>query len=90
LLRGYCTTDVVKQRPGKKESVVFCRSAKQQLNSNRGTVFSVQSVPRYYNHDNLSKELIVGQSTADMKVSTGAENIAKNRHQATTGEYKGN
>lgn len=88
MLRGYCTAAVVKQRPGKKKSVIFCRSAKQQLNSNRGTVFSVPSVPRYYNHDNSSKELIVGQSTADMKVSTGAENTAVNRHQATTGEYK--
>jgi hypothetical protein len=49
-------------------------------------VFSVPSVPRYYNQNNLSNALFVGQSPAGKKVSTEAKKIHVNRHQATTGE----
>jgi hypothetical protein len=50
-------------------------SAKQQLNRNRGTVFSVRPVPRCYKHDNWSNELVVGESPAGRNVSTEAEDI---------------
>jgi hypothetical protein len=36
--------------------MVSARSVEQQLNSNRGTVFSLRSVPRCYKQDNLEKE----------------------------------
>jgi hypothetical protein len=66
--------------------VFSARSAKQQLNSNRGNVFSVRSVPRCYKQDNWSNELVVGQSPAGKNVSTKAEDIVQVCHQATTGE----
>jgi hypothetical protein len=68
--------------------VFSARSAKQQLNSNRGT-FSVQSVPRYYKQDSWSNELVVGHSPAHKNLSTEAEEIVGTRHQATNGEDTG-
>jgi hypothetical protein len=62
------------------------RSAKQQLNSNRGTMFSVRSMRRSYKQDKWSNELAVGKSPAGKNVSTEAEDIVGIRHQAATGE----
>jgi hypothetical protein len=42
---------------------------KQQLNYNKGTVFSTWSIPKCYKHDNLSNESVVGYSLADKDVS---------------------
>jgi hypothetical protein len=61
-------------------------STKQQSNSNRGTVLSVWSVPRCYKLDSWSNELVVGESPSSKNVSTEAEDIVGNHHQATTGE----
>jgi hypothetical protein len=61
------------------------RSAKQQLNSNRITVFSVRSVPTCYK-DNLSNELVVRQSPAGKNVDKEAEDIVGIRRKATTGK----
>jgi hypothetical protein len=55
-------------------------------NSNKGTVFSVRSVPRYYDQDSWSNELFVRQSPIDKNVSTETEDIVGIRHQTTTGE----
>jgi hypothetical protein len=55
-------------------------------NSNKGMVFSVRSVPRYYKHYSWSNELVVRQSSAGQNVSTEAEDIIEIRHQATIGE----
>jgi hypothetical protein len=52
-------------------------SAKQELNSNRGTMLSLWSVQRY---------LVVWQSPAGKNMSMGAEDIVGIRHQETTGE----
>jgi hypothetical protein len=54
--------------------------------SNRGTVFSAQSLPRGYKQDNWSNELVVRQSPAVKNLNTEVENIVVTRHQATTGE----
>jgi hypothetical protein len=62
------------------------RSAKQQLNSNRETMFSVRSVPRCYKQDNWSNELVVGEPPAGKNVNTEAEDIVGVRNQATTVE----
>jgi hypothetical protein len=44
---GDCTAAVARQRPANNIGMVFfARSAKQQLNSNRGTICSVRSLPR--------------------------------------------
>jgi hypothetical protein len=66
--------------------VFSAKSAKQQSNSNRGTVFSVWSVPGYYKQENWSNELVLGQSPASKNVNMGAEDIVRIRYQATTGE----
>jgi hypothetical protein len=46
---------VARQRPANsnRRMVLFALSAKQQLNRNKVTVFSVRSVPRLYNEDQL-------------------------------------
>jgi hypothetical protein len=62
------------------------RSAKQQLNSNRTTVFSVRCVPRCYKQANWSNELVVGQSPVGKNVSMEAEDIVGIHHQTMTGE----
>jgi hypothetical protein len=49
-------------------------------------VFSVLSVPRYYKQDNWSNELVVGPYHTGKNLSTEAEDIVWNCHQATTGE----
>jgi hypothetical protein len=54
--------------------------------SNRGMVFSVQSMPRNYKQDSWINELLVKQSPASKNVSTEAEGIVGIRHQATTSE----
>jgi hypothetical protein len=63
-------------------------------NSNRGTVFSVQSVLRCYKQDSWvnswCKELVVGQSPANKNVSMELENTVEIRHQATTSEDTAN
>jgi hypothetical protein len=76
---------VLQAARNKKRGMVFSgRSAKQHLNSNRGTSFSVLSVPRCYKQDNWSNELVVGQSSVGKNVSTEAVDIVVIRHQATT------
>jgi hypothetical protein len=55
-------------------------------NNNRGTVFSVRSVPRCYKLDSWSNKLIVRQSPAGKNLSTEAEDIVGIHHQAVTGE----
>jgi hypothetical protein len=50
--------------------------------SNRGTVFSVRSMPRCYKQDSWSNELVVRQSPAGKNVITEAEV----RHEETNGE----
>jgi hypothetical protein len=62
----------------KRGNVFSARSANQQLSSNRGIVFSVRSMQRYW-----SNVLVVGQSPAGKNVSTKAEDIVGFRHQAT-------
>jgi hypothetical protein len=42
---------------------------KQQLNYNKGMVFSMWSMPKCYNQDNWSNESVVGYSLADKDVS---------------------
>jgi hypothetical protein len=50
---GDCTAAVARQRPADNTEMIFSAwSAKQQMNSNGGTVFSVWSVPRCYKQDN--------------------------------------
>jgi hypothetical protein len=50
---GDCTATVVRQRPtnNNRGIVFFALFAKQQLNSNRGTVFPVLPVPKCYKQD---------------------------------------
>jgi hypothetical protein len=81
-------TPVARQRPvnNNKRLVLSARSAKQQLNSNKGTVFSVRCMPRCYKQDNWSNELVLGQSPVGKNVSMEAEDIVGFHHQATTGE----
>jgi hypothetical protein len=51
---GDCTAAVARQRPINIRGMAFSvRSAKQQLNSNKGTVLSVRSVPSYFKRDKL-------------------------------------
>jgi hypothetical protein len=50
-------------------------------NSNRGTVFSVQSMLKC-KQDGWSNESLMRQSPAGMNVSTEAEDIVGIRHQA--------
>jgi hypothetical protein len=65
LLGGNCeigdhTESVARQWSANNRGMMFpARSAKQQLNSSRGTVFSVRSVPRCYTQDD-QWELISG------------------------------
>jgi hypothetical protein len=76
-----------RRRPANNRGMLFpAWSAKQQLESNRGIVFSVLPVPRRYTQDNWDNELLVGQSSAVKNVSTEAEDIVGILHQATTGE----
>jgi hypothetical protein len=72
----------------------------RSVNSNRGTVFSVRSVPRYNKHSSVDEksrrlmwdgrppawERVVGQSLAGKNVSTEAEDTAEISHQQMTGE----
>jgi hypothetical protein len=52
---GDCRVACKQQRNGVNRGMVFsAQSAKQQLSSNRGTVFSVWSMPRYYKQGNWS------------------------------------
>jgi hypothetical protein len=60
--------------------------ARQRPTNNRGTVFSVQSVPRCCKEDNWRNGSVVGQSPGGKNVSTEAEDIVGICHQATTGE----
>jgi hypothetical protein len=83
---GHCTAAVARQRTTNNRLMVFSARSAKQLNSNRGTVFSVRSVPRRHKQDNWSNELVVGQSPAGKNVSTEADDIVRIRHQATTGE----
>jgi hypothetical protein len=62
------------------------RSAKQQLNCNRGTVSSLLFMLSYYEQDNCSNELVLGHLPAGKNVSTEAGDIFEIRHQATTDE----
>jgi hypothetical protein len=55
--------------------VFSAQSAKQQLSSNRGMVFSVWSVPRCYKQDNWNNDLVVRQSPAGKNVNTETEYI---------------
>jgi hypothetical protein len=66
--------------------VFYAKSAKQQLSSNRGTVFAMRSVPRCYKQDNWCNEFVVGQSPAGKNVSMEIEDIVGIRHQTMTGE----
>jgi hypothetical protein len=74
--------------PGGDREIDDCTAAvsKQRPADNRWIVFSARSVPRCYKQDNWSNELVVGQSPAGKNVSTEAEDIVENPHQATTGE----
>jgi hypothetical protein len=54
--------------------------------SNRGMMFSVQSMPRCYEEDSWINELLLRQSPAGKNVSTEAEGIFGILHQATSGE----
>jgi hypothetical protein len=65
---------------------VACRTVTGQrpANSNRGTVFSVRSVPTCYKQENWSNELVVAQSPTGKNVSTEAEDVVGNRHKETT------
>jgi hypothetical protein len=65
--------------------VFSARSAKQQLNNNRGSVY-VRSLPRCYKQDNWSNDLVAGQSPAGKNVSWEAEDIVEVRHQSTNVE----
>jgi hypothetical protein len=72
------------QWPANNSIIVFsARSAKRQLSSRRGTVFSVWSVPRCFKQE---KSRVVGQSPVDNNVSMETEDIVGIRHQATPGE----
>jgi hypothetical protein len=55
-------------------------------NSNRGMVFSVQSVLGCYKQDSWSNELVVRQLQAIQNVSIEADDITGIHHQAVTGE----
>jgi hypothetical protein len=49
---GDCTSAVARHRLANNRVIVFsARFAKQQFNSNRGTVFSTRLVPRCYKQD---------------------------------------
>jgi hypothetical protein len=50
---GDCTAAIARQRPANynRGDVFSARFAKQQLNSNRGTAFSVPSVSECYKQD---------------------------------------
>jgi hypothetical protein len=54
--------------------------------SNRGTVFSMRSVSRYFKQGCWRNELDVRQSSVVKNVGTDAEDIVGIRHEATTGE----
>jgi hypothetical protein len=66
--------------------VFSAQSAKQQLNSNRGKVFSVWPAWRCYKQGNWSNELVVRQLPTGKDVSTEAEGVVGICHQAMTGE----
>jgi hypothetical protein len=85
---GDFTAAVARQRPANNNRVIVfsVRSTKQQLNSNRGTMLSVLSMPTCYNQDNCSNELIVEQSPARKDLGTEAEDIFGIRHQETIAE----
>jgi hypothetical protein len=55
------------------------------IRNNRGTVFSVQSMPICYKQDSWRNELLVGRSPTSKNASTEAEDIVEIRHQAMTG-----
>jgi hypothetical protein len=84
---GDSTVAVARQGTARnnKRMVFSTRSAKQQMNSYRVTVFYVRSVPRC-KQEIWSNELVVGQSAAGKNMSTEAEDIVEIRHQATAGE----
>jgi hypothetical protein len=79
---------VARQRPADniRGMMFFAQSAKQQLNSNRGAVFPVRSMPRCYKQNSWGNELVVGQSPASKNVSMEAEDSVGISHQETTGE----
>jgi hypothetical protein len=55
---GECTVATAKQQPTNNTEMVFsARSPKQQLNSNKGSVLPMQSVPRCYKWDKLGAEV---------------------------------
>jgi hypothetical protein len=56
---GYETTFFSRQRPRNGTTSVARQHIlnKQQVNSNRGTVFSLRSVPRYYNRYGLEQRV---------------------------------
>jgi hypothetical protein len=66
---------IVRQWPtNNNRGMVFSAwSTKQQLNSIRGPVFSVRSVPKFYKQDSWSNKLVVGQSPVGKNMSTEAE-----------------
>jgi hypothetical protein len=85
---GDYTAAVARQSPenNNRRMIFSARSAKQQLNNKRGTVFTVLSVARCYKQDNCSTELVLGQSPAGKNLSTETKDIVGIRQQATTNE----
>jgi hypothetical protein len=84
---GDCTAAVARQQPDSKRRIVFSALfAEQRLNNNRGTMFSVQSMPRCYKHHNWSNGLVVEQSPFGKNVTTETEDIVGISHQATKSE----
>jgi hypothetical protein len=68
-------------------SMFFCMATIG--NSNRGTVFSVQSA-ECYKQDSWSNELVVRQMPTGKNVRMEAEDPVAIRHHAITGEYIAN
>jgi hypothetical protein len=59
---GDCTAAVARQRPANNRGMVFSvRSAEQQLNSSKGALSSVRSVPKCFKQDSYSNELVQWQ-----------------------------
>jgi hypothetical protein len=63
---GDCAAAVARQSPANNRGMVISAPfAKQQLNKNRGTVFSVWSVPRCYKREKLAAAVSGVESVGD-------------------------
>jgi hypothetical protein len=81
---GDCTAVTARQRPASRGMAFLGGPSTKQLNSNRGTVFSVRSLPRCYKQDNWNNELVLFVRTLARKqkdtVGTGQPGNNWQRH----------